>query len=541
MAIPISYPGVYIQELPSSVQTIASVATSITAFVGQTSRGPINGPVTITSFADFGRNFGGLWNQSYLGFAVQDFFLNGGNQAIIVRVINGATPASRDFPGTGSTSSSPVPGIKLTAANPGQWGNYVSVTIQASDSTIVAPIANTYGLNATSDFFDLTLTDTVTGVIEQYYNLTVKTSPLQVNNVLKNQSNLATATIDSIASNSNPVIPQAIQKAFLYVPTSGSNLAVGTAGTDGSALTQNLIADTNQVQGLYLLDQAPIFNLLCIPPYKSQPLDLTIVDVDPGVWSAAAAYCQQRLAFLIIDPPSATWTSVSNAVKNGIATLDVTGDAASYAAVYFPSVQYPNVLNNNQVQTFVPCGLVAGQIANTDAQRGVWKAPAGTQATLANVTQYSIPPLVENDIGQLNPLGINCLRNLPAGGPVIWGARTLQGDDRIGSQWKYIPVRRLALYIEESLYQGTQWVVFEPNDETLWTQIRLTVGTFLNQLFQQGAFQGTTPQQAYFVKCDSDTTTQTDINNGIVNILVGFAPVKPAEFVVISIQQIAGN
>ena len=145
--------------------------------------------------------------------------------------------------------------------------------------------------------------------------------------------------------------------------------------------------------------------------------------------------------------------------------------------------------------------------------------------------------MTDEENGDLNKLGINCLRTF-FGGPVVWGARTLRGDDRFADEWKYIPVRRTALYIEESLYRGTQWVVFEPNDEKLWAQIRLNIGAFMQDLFVKGAFQGTDPKKAYFVKCDSETTTQTDIDRGIVNIVVGFAPLKPAEFVVIKIQQI---
>jgi phage tail sheath protein FI len=149
--------------------------------------------------------------------------------------------------------------------------------------------------------------------------------------------------------------------------------------------------------------------------------------------------------------------------------------------------------------------------------------------------------LTNNENGQLNPLGVNCLRPMPAAGRVVWGSRTLQGNDRLASEWKYVPVRRTALFIEETLYRGLQWVVFEPNDEPLWSQIRLNVGAFMNSLFRQGAFQGSTPREAYFVKCDKETTTQNDIDRGIVNILVGFAPLKPAEFVVIKLQQIAGQ
>jgi phage tail sheath protein FI len=150
-------------------------------------------------------------------------------------------------------------------------------------------------------------------------------------------------------------------------------------------------------------------------------------------------------------------------------------------------------------------------------------------------------PMTDGENGSLNPLGVNCLRTFPVYGAVSWGARTLRGADQMASEYKYVPVRRLALYIEESLYRGTQWVVFEPNDEPLWAQIRLNLGAFMNGLFRQGAFQGSSPREAYLVKCDRETTTQDDINRGVVNILVGFAPLKPAEFVVISIQQLAGQ
>jgi hypothetical protein len=150
-------------------------------------------------------------------------------------------------------------------------------------------------------------------------------------------------------------------------------------------------------------------------------------------------------------------------------------------------------------------------------------------------------PLNDPENGAINQLGVNCLRNFPNTGPTVWGARTLKGADSLASEWKYLAVRRTALFLEESLYRGLQWVVFEPNDEPLWAQIRLNVGAFMQSLFRQGAFQGASPKDAYFVRCDGTTTTQTDINLGIVNILVGFAPLKPAEFVVIKLQQIAGD
>jgi phage tail sheath protein FI len=227
-------------------------------------------------------------------------------------------------------------------------------------------------------------------------------------------------------------------------------------------------------------------------------------------------------------------------VKFTDATEDHVGTRSKNAALFFPRFRQPNPLNDNRTEEFAPCGAVAGIFARTDTRRGVWKAPAGLEATLVGVPELSVL-LTDAENGELNPLGINCLRSFPVTGRVVWGSRTLRGADQLADESKYIPVRRLTLFIEESLYRGTQWVVFEPNDEPLWAQIRLNIGAFMNNLFRQGAFQGKTPREAYFVKCDKETTTQNDINLGIVNIVVGFAPLKPAEFVVIKIQQMAGQ
>jgi hypothetical protein len=198
-------------------------------------------------------------------------------------------------------------------------------------------------------------------------------------------------------------------------------------------------------------------------------------------------------------------------------------------------------MRDGQTDTFVPCGIMAGVWARTDSRRGVWKAPAGIDDGALNGTQALQTNLTDDQNGALNPLGINCLRSFPVVGRVAWGARTLRGADQLADEYKYVPIRRLALFIEESLFRGTQWVVFEPNDEPLWAQIRLNVGAFMHGLFRQGAFQGSSPKDAYFVKCDAETNPQSDIDKGIVNIHVGFAPLKPAEFVIIKIQQIAGQ
>jgi phage tail sheath protein FI len=314
------------------------------------------------------------------------------------------------------------------------------------------------------------------------------------------------------------------------------------AGADGVGLptSGDLIGEPILFSGIYALDKVDAFNLLCIPdatraaPGNPNVLDFT---VDPNaIYSTAIAYCDTRRAFLLLDcPPYVNTVSAGIDWKTtGLTVSDPNG------AAFFPRLRLPDPLNNFQLRTFAPCGVVAGLYARTDTTRGVWKAPAGTEATLSGV-QSLVYKLTDAENGVLNPLGLNCFRTFPVYGSVLWGARTLVGADAETSQWKYVPVRRVALFIESSLYQGTQWVVFEPNDEPLWSAIRLNVGSFMQNLFIQGFFQGQTPAQAYFVKCDSETTTQTDIDNGIVNIVVGFAPLEPAEFVVIKIQQISGQ
>jgi hypothetical protein len=248
---------------------------------------------------------------------------------------------------------------------------------------------------------------------------------------------------------------------------------------------------------------------------------------------------------LIVDPAEAWTANQSTAISTALAGINtlrgvIGNDFAINAMAYFPRLTQPDPLSENRLADFAPSGAVAGIMARTDVQRGVWKAPAGLEASFSGVQGFTYT-MTDGQNGILNPDGLNCLRSFPVTGHLVWGARTLAGADVLASEWKYIPVRRLALYIEESLFRGTQWVVFEPNDEPLWAQIRLNIGSFMQDLFRQGAFQGASPKDAYFVKCDRETTTQSDINRGVVNILVGFAPLKPAEFVVIQLQQMAGQ
>ena len=285
------------------------------------------------------------------------------------------------------------------------------------------------------------------------------------------------------------------------------------------------------LDGLTALDGiAPkIFNLLCIPAAAE------LADGGRAVYETAAQYCFEKRAFLIVDIAKRVDT-----VAEMMTWLNVTGSGlGKSSAVYFPRLEIRDPLNAGHRRNVASSGTLAGLYARTDTIEGVWKAPAGTEATLRGASVATT--LNDQEQDELSALGINVLRSFPAHGNVAWGARTLDGADQNASEWKYVPVRRTALFIKQSLYQGLDWVVFEPNDEPLWEDIRHTVGEFLHNLFRRGAFQGATPADAYFVKCDRDTTTQNDIDHGVVNILVGFAPLRPAEFIILEIQQSAGR
>lgn len=512
MAVTVTYPGVYIEEVPSGVRTITGVATSITAFLGNAPRGEVDEPVTVLSFGEYERLFGGLAADSAMSYAVQQYFANGGSQAIIVRVAGGGAKAS-----TATLDASGTAALTLAASSPGKWGDNLRAIVDYDTSD-----------DTGSTLFNLTIrevdADGATVSEELFRNLSTDTASARyATAILENQSTLARITSGPTARPDASPIDATTQRA---TPASFGG------GDDGAAPGQaEYRGSEGDKTGLYALEKADLFNLLCIPPSPGTE------DVDSAVLTDANAYCAKRRAILLLDPPS-SWTSRAKAADDKSFMSQFA--YKKNAAVYFPRLVMSDPLQDGLPDEFVPCGVVAGVIARTDAQRGVWKAPAGLDAGVAGVRELAVP-LTDLEHGVLNPLGINCIRTFPAVGNVIWGARTLDGADRLASEWKYLPVRRLALFLEESLYRGCQWVVFEPNDEPLWAQIRLNVGSFMHELFRKGAFQGSAPKDAYFVKCDKETTTQADIDRGIVNILVGFAPLRPAEFVVIKLQQMAGQ
>ncbi|MGD8967226.1 MAG: phage tail sheath subtilisin-like domain-containing protein [Anaerolineae bacterium] len=519
MPVTPTYPGVYIEEIPSGVRTITGVATSITAFVGRTARGPVSEPTTINNFGDFERTFGGLQVDVPLSYAVRDFYRNGGSQALIVRLYK--APG-----GTDGISRAEVDNLKVEAANAGEWGDNLKITV--NHDGITSEVAARYGLTD-SDLFNLVIKDEGADTIERIRNVSFKESARRVDRVLEQESSLLRV---QKKGDGTPDIPDPPDRP---AETEDEAATGGEASEDLGA--SDYEGDQDDKTGIYALEKADLFNLLCIPP------DTRDGDTTDSVYQTAMQYCVERRAMLIVDPPAAWGANKETAAataRDNLSGLGLSGTAARNAALYFPRVVQADPLREGQLDTFVPCGIVAGIMARTDTQRGVWKAPAGLDAALNGVQGLQVN-LTDDENGMLNPLGINCLRSFPIHGRVVWGARTLRGADQMADEYKYVPVRRLALYIEESLYRGTQWAVFEPNDEPLWGQLRLNVGAFMHNLFRQGAFQGSSPREAYFVKCDKETTTQNDINLGIVNIVVGFAPLKPAEFVIIKIQQMAGQ
>ncbi|MFN8488146.1 MAG: phage tail sheath subtilisin-like domain-containing protein [Caldilineaceae bacterium] len=427
--------------------------------------------------------------------------------------------------------------LSLVAANEGEWGNQLTARVIDVDAKVRPQIAKTYNVNE-ADLFNLIVRDNSTGVIEEFSNVTVGADlkqPRSLKKVLEKDSKLVRLVADAAATRPEAYPAPNGRNTIWTSPATYSPVEDTGRCTDGIALeNKNFTEGEADKKGIYALENADIFNLLCIPPFAGSDVS-NMADVSKDLWDAAAAYCEKRRAILVVDPPQG-WDKKQavDGAPSGVLTVHPN------AVLYFPRIKKANALRDNQIEEFAPCGVVTGIMARTDATRGVWKAPAGLDATLRGVADLTLP-LTDPENGELNPLAVNCLRTMPAAGHVVWGARTTVGDDRLASQWKYLPVRRTALYIEESLFRAIQWAVFEPNDEPLWAQLRLNIGVFMHGLFRQGAFQGKSPQEAYLVQCDSSTTTQADIDKGIVNIVVGFAPLKPAEFVVIYLKQLAGQ
>jgi Bacteriophage tail sheath protein len=637
MPVTPTYPGVYIEEIPSGVRTITGVSTSVTAFVGYFTRGPLDTAVRLHNLGDFEREHGGLNARDETGYATQQFFANGGTSAWAVRVASSDTvalaPAEVTLPDADGTAvlrvcaGRQVRGRSVT--DPGTWGNELHVDVDhntrdmaATDqfNVTVSEVASVDGRRvvlrsetfancstsadsrdyAVSKINDGSTMVQVEAIDSSTRDLSARpaqtgttggpvaavtftpTSTVDVNSgggphVVTLSTLAGDTTWDTGAARIRAALEEGIRVAgrtaddpylsgatvtvqgnVLHVAAGGRTradfdpdtvltftsasedlgLEGGTTavqqyrlngGADGDvpdadALRGSFAAKT----GMYALRDVDLFSILVLP--SAAALEDTAAH---AVYTEAATFCEQERAFLIVDVPTK--------VDEGQDAIDwVDPLRHRNAAVYFPRVRIPDPLDDNRLRSVGTSGTMAGVYARTDGERGVWKAPAGLDAVLRNVQDFDVT-INDADNGVLNQVAVNALRRFPIYGRVAWGARTLEGADARASEWKYVPVRRFTLFLEESLYRGMQWAVFEPNDHGLWAQIRLNVGAFMHNLFRQGAFQGTSPRDAYFVKCDAETTTQNDIDRGIVNVLVGFAPLKPAEFVIIQIQQMAGQ
>lgn len=586
-----TYPGVYIEEISNGQHTISGVATSIAAFVGWSNQGPVGVATMVESATEYGALFGGLIPGNYLGYAVAQFFGNGGSQAYIVRLVDP----------TAGTAGSVIGGLHFFANNPGAWANNLGLTITITSSVVGSP---------TDLIFNVAVVDMTTKrVLESFTNLSVlTTSPNFVVSTINHGSNLISLTppgtgippafiglytvpgayagvtvfspgetvVQSAGGGASSTVTGSNSTTLFLGPITGvpdgsawigttpaaqfnptavpalpiTSVAVAvalnaggtpTSGVDGNVLVPNTPPFETALQqtatGFQVLANVPIFNLLCVPGEN----DSASVTVGTLTAPSLLQFCHDHRAFLILDADQhASQTTLAAQGPTDALGVKYSTLFPSFGAFYYPWISAPDPQAGFRPALFPPCGYVAGTYAATDANRGVWKAPAGIQANLGGSVGLQV---VLNDAhnGLLNPQAVNCLRQFRTFGNVVWGARTLDGADAKGSQWKYVPIRRLAMYIESSLYEGTQWVVFEPNDEPLWGQVRLSIGAFLQGLFLKGAFAGTTPKQAYFVKCDGENNPGFSIAQGIVNITVGFAPLYPAEFVVIQISQISNS
>lgn len=564
MPVLATYPGIYIEELPSSTHTITAAPTSVTVFVGYThpfKTQQFGKPIELFSFTDYQTWFGGFFRSSVfdaesalfgdVAQAVNQFFLNGGADAFVI----GLPAQVMGQPIAPATAT--IGPLAFTAREIVDADHQMQVTVSNLRATYASlPFSSPTGLtipysyslpysSPVDETADVTIsfgpppTSPFAGsgyVTEVYRQVSINptTAAGKPNpNFIGTQIGTASSPVSSLVT--------------LQVPLNAGPLVAGSAtfspvlSLPSGTTIFNSLQFSNVFQQDSPLDKVTIFNLLVIPGVT-----------DFSALSAATAFCERKRAFLIMDPPQADSADGTDPPGSTLIQDDFESGSipkSQNSALYFPYLTSSDPLTGQvtnpatqQPYEIPPGGTVAGIFARTDLDRGVWKAPAGLETTLTNIGDVvERGRMTDQRQGVLNQMGVNCVRNFPGIGPVVWGARTSISENVAFQQWKYVPVRRMALFLEQTLYANLGWVVFEPNDEPLWTSIVTSIESFMLGLFRQGAFQGSTPSQAFQVKCDSSTTTQDDIDNGIVNIVVAFAPLKPAEFVVIQIAQLAGQ
>lgn len=512
------HPGVYVEEVPSGARAIEAAGTSTAILVGDTERGPLS-PTRIKGVADFERTFGGYkrhdgspgGRRATLRYAADAFFRNGGTSAYVLRAINADAK-------TGTRAD-------VEASSPGAWSDSLSVLFGDSSDGDVARfrIFVVYAPPGGS-----------ARVVERWDRLSVVASDENyAPDVLLRSLYVRWKAEIAVVKPAIDVTGKSPKDDVDILPkTATGKLAGGTRGADVADFAPGSLSGI-----LGALNEVLDASLLVIPAAFDES-DADVVTRSNAALSYAEGRPRQDL-FAVADMPRRKNLGPTGAV-NAIIQTDFAAitPKSNFGAVYFPWVEVSDPVGDGRDPTLFlgPSGFTAGLYARTDQRRGVWKAPAGLEASLldARRIEYNLLDAHQDD---LNPLGINALRIQPAGGNVVWGARTLQPS----SEWRYIPVRRMAIFLRTSIYNGIQWAVFEPNDGPLWAQLRLTIGGFMEQLFRQGAFAGRTTREAFFVKCDEETTPEADQIAGIVNVWVGFAPLRPAEFVVVRLSQIVNQ
>ncbi len=489
-------PGVYIEEIEIGAKPIEGVSTSTAAFLGKTERGPID-PRLVTSFDQFQRLYGGYLPDSYMAYEVDGFFRNGGSRCYIARIVGDSSKpadntATKAF--TSDTATPPDPAksaLSVSALGPGESGNNIKIKIEEA------------GLNCLDqELFKLTVF--YKDIEEAFDNLSIKPSSSDYYlNRVNGISNLVT-----IKPGKHLLRPGNIE----------SNLEGGKDAKAAQKDYEGYIIDesTGKRMGLLALDRISDISIYC-EPYEDDPI------LQSALTDSVISHCESMKDRFAILQTSQKATSDVNAI--------MPCKDSKYAALYHPWIQILDPITN--LPSYIPpCGHIAGIYARIDGDRGVHKAPANVNVNGAIGLKFDIK---KGEQDTLNPRGVNCIRAFQGQGIKVWGARTISHDPL----WKYINVRRLFIFLEKSIEQGTQWVVFEPNNESLWSRVKQTISQFLTTAWRSGAMMGTTEEEAFFVKCDRTTMTQDDIDNGRLIVLVGVAPVKPAEFVIFRIAQVA--
>jgi phage tail sheath protein FI len=509
------------EEVSSGSKPIEAVGTAVAAFVGFTERGPLNEPILVTNWTQYTNSFGDFVEGCYLPNALYGYFLNGGGSAYVIRV--GSAPADGDSAGNGH----PNPGARA-AAQPRASAEMVSGDEGAKPTfTVRALAAGREGNDITVEVTDASepaddkfkLIVRKAGQVEETFdNLTTHRGPTNVITVVRLQSKLI--TIDEIKG------------APLAVPSKGAQITL--AGGDLPAIPEvspgHYVGDTAARTGFSGLEAIEDVTMLCVPDlmaaYQAGSIDAEGVK---AVQLAMIAHCElmaDRVA--ILDTPPGL-----NAQQLKDWRVNFAGYDSKYATLYWPWVKVMDPMSGKAI-FMPPSGHVAGIWARNDETRGVHKAPANEVARGVIEVQNNI---TKGEHDQLNPVGVNCIRAFPGQGIRVWGARTLSSDP----EWRYLNVRRLFNFVEKSILSGTNWVVFEPNDQRLWDSVRRTISMFLRRVWRSGALFGQTPAEAFFVKCDEENNPPENRDVGILTVDIGIAPVKPAEFVVFRLSQFSAG